>query len=162
MPLILDCYNVLHATMPPSLAGLDEAGLCRVLSRSRWAGEAVALVCDGLPKALRRIESPVSGVEIVYAGHGRSADDLIIAMIDADTAPRRLVVVSSDRQIQKAARRRRAIALSSDRFIATLAADGPLPRTGDAGGARPSDDKPDARHMDDDELARWLRTFDAE
>lgn len=120
MPLIIDCYNVLHATMPPMLAGLDEAGLCRALTRTPWARSPITVVADGRPKPLRATESPVAEVDLVFAGSHRSADDLIIHLIDAHSAPRRLTVVSSDRQIRAAARRRKARDLSSDDFIDRL------------------------------------------
>lgn len=127
MPLIVDCYNVLHATMPPMLAGLSEGGLCQALARTTWAtsgggggGGAITVVADGRPKPLGVTESPVAAVDLVYAGSHRSADDLIIDLIEADSAPRRLTVVSSDRVIRAAARRRRARDLSSDDFIDKL------------------------------------------
>jgi len=154
--LILDCYNVLHAVMPPSLAGLDEAGLCLALSRSRWLGERMTVVCDGLPKVLRQQESPVAAVEIVYAGRDKSADDVLIRMIDEGHSPRRLTVVSSDRQIQKAARRRRANALTSEEFIHILVSDGPMPARRQVTG----DEKPDADGFDETEIERWVREFD--
>src|SRR5687768_8879589 len=107
--------------MPPGLAGLDEAGLCRALARSAWASGRIMVVCDGAPKPHAR-DSPEPGVELLYAGRGVSADDRIEALIEADTAPRRLTVVSSDRAIQKAARRRRATAMGSNELIHVLAA----------------------------------------
>lgn len=127
MPLIVDCYNVLHATMPPMLAGLDEGGLCRALARTTWArgaygggGGGITVVADGRPKPLRAAESPVPEVDLVFAGSHRSADDLIIQLINQHSAPRRLTVVSSDRQIRAAARRRKARDLPSDDFIDKL------------------------------------------
>ena len=125
MPMILDCYNVLHTTMPPMLAGLSEGGLCRALGRTTWAAQGggsggITVVADGRPKPLGVAESPVDAVDLVYAGSHRSADDLIIDLIKAHSAPRRLTVVSSDRAIRAAARRRRARDWSSDEFIDKL------------------------------------------
>lgn len=121
MPLIIDCYNVLHTTMPPMLAGLGEAGLCHALARTTWATAGdITVVADGRPKPLGVTESPVAAVDLVYAGSHRSADDLIIDLINAQSAPRRLTVVSSDREIRAAARRRRARDMSSDDFIDKL------------------------------------------
>jgi len=134
MPLIVDCYNVLHATMPPMLAGLDEGGLCHALARTAWARSPITVVADGRPKPLRATESPVAAVDLVFAGSHRSADDLIIELINQHSAPRRLTVVSSDRVIRTAARRRKARDLASDDFIDKLChqlrqhAAGPPPR----------------------------------
>ena len=106
--------------MPPSLAGLDELTLCQLLAASPWGKERVAVVCDGNPKP-HPPASPVPQVQLIYSGPTQSADDVIIEMIDADTAPRRLYVVSDDRQIQKAARRRRANPIANAPFIRGLA-----------------------------------------
>ncbi|NBC10130.1 MAG: hypothetical protein GVY24_00145, partial [Planctomycetes bacterium] len=80
--LIIDCYNVLHTPMPPMLAGLDEAGLCRALARTRWVDRTggIVVVADGKPKPLPDDrsgavleQSPVAGVELWWSGPGRSA-----------------------------------------------------------------------------------------
>ncbi len=161
MPLIVDCYNVLHATMPPMLAGLNEASLCRALARTPWArgsGGSIVVVADGRPKPLGVTESPVASVDLIYAGshpgNFRSADDLIIDLIDAATAPRRLTVVSSDRQIRAAARRRRAKDMTSDAFVDRLC--GHL-RDHAAGPPPPS--RPAVEPLSADLVARWKRAF---
>lgn len=159
MPLIIDCYNVLHTTMPPMLAGLGEAGLCHALARTTWASAGgglggITVVADGRPKPLGVVESPVAVVDLVYAGSHRSADDLIIDLINAYSAPRRLTVVSSDRVIRAAARRRRARDMSSDDFIDKLChqlrkhAVGPPPVS-----------RPNVAPLPPELVHRWKRAF---
>lgn len=152
MPLIVDCYNVLHAEMPQRLAGLDENGLCRALAQSPWRGDRIVVVCDGSVKPHTPAVSPVEGVELVYSGPGRSADDVIIGLIDADSAPRSVTVVSSDRQIQKAARKRRCTVIASSRFVHLLAAG----FSGQGGGA--GENKP-AGTLTERETQQWLKRF---
>jgi uncharacterized protein len=153
MPLIVDCYNLLHADMPPLLAGLDEALLCRLLDVSRYRGGAMTVVCDGGPKPGLAERSPVESVELRYAGAGRSADAEIMAMIAADSAPRRLSVVSDDREIQKAARRRRAKVVGCAAMVAELArAAERLERQGGPG-AQPEPNVPDG------DVASWAKLF---
>ena len=161
--LLIDCYNLLHTAMPPALAGLDEDRLCRLLARgparSRGRDHAV-VVCDGVPKPGVPSESPVAGIELVYSGAGRTADDVIIERIDADSAPRRLVVVSTDHRIRRAARRR-ARAVTSDQFVGRLvellgargAASGPPPR---------GSDKPAVDRLSESDVQAWLEAFDVE
>ena len=120
MPLLVDCYNVLFTTMPPVLAGLDEARLCQLLGMSPWARGGVVVVCDGKPKPTSPDPDAVLPIELIYSGSSRSADDVIIEKIKSYTAPRRLTVVSNDRQIQKATHRRRCRVLSTERFIQSL------------------------------------------
>ncbi|MEO0586723.1 MAG: NYN domain-containing protein [Planctomycetota bacterium] len=150
--LLIDAYNVLHTTMPPVLAGLDEAGLCVALKRSAFRRHHAVVVCDGRVKPLGPESSPVDGVEIVYSGSSRSADDVIIDRIDASSTPRRLTVVSTDRQIRAAARRRRCRSLTSDAFIAAVAESldrtPPPPRNAKPGGP-----------LSDDQVRRWLDHF---
>ncbi|MEX2212781.1 MAG: NYN domain-containing protein [Phycisphaeraceae bacterium] len=151
MPLLIDCYNLLHAPMPPSLAGLDEDALCRLLAASPWAKERITIVCDGNPKP-HAPASPVPQVQLIYSGPQRTADDVIIDQINEDSAPRRLYVVSDDRQIQKAARRRRASPLANAPFIRGLASH------------RVQSPAPDAlgRHrpqLSEEQTKSWLEEF---
>ena len=120
MALIVDAYNVLHCThvLPHPYAMISATDLCQLLEQSRWAGRTIAVVCDGTQKPT---EADYEGdVELVYAGSGRDADSLIEKMIAESNAPRDLTVVSNDRRLQKAARRRRARAMTSERFLQLL------------------------------------------
>ena len=154
MALIVDCYNVLHVSMPPVLAGLDEGRLCEALSRSPWAESPITVVADGRPKPLRASESPAAGVELIFAGSHRSADELIIQQIRHDSAPRRLTVVSSDREIRAAARRRRARDLSSEDFVEKLARY--VQRRGIP---RPVSARPAVDPLPPELVQRWKRAF---
>ncbi|GAB4187333.1 MAG: hypothetical protein Kow00105_01960 [Phycisphaeraceae bacterium] len=154
MPLIIDCYNVLHAEKPKPLAGLGEAALCVLLSRSRWVASGVTVVCDGSPKPESPDTEAVDPVELIYSGASRSADEVIIELIDKNTAPRRLTVVSNDRTIQRAARRRRARVWSAEEFLQRLA------RVGQTKGNRPPE-KPGGT-MPEGHVQRWLEIFGIE
>lgn len=155
MPLLIDCYNVLHAEKPVSLAGLGEASLCGLLAQSPWARGGVTVVCDGRPKPHSPDPGAVGAVQLVFSGPGRSADDVIIELIQKDTSPRRLTVVSSDRTIRKAARRRRARDWSSEEFLSRLA----RAARGGSGGGATSPGKPGAEPMGDEQVERWLDWF---
>jgi len=124
MELLVDTYNVLHVTgaLPPELAGPDVPALADLLAQSRWRRNPVILVCDGTPPPGQQGYG-WSGVRVVYSGHQRSADDVIEQLIDASTAPRRLLVVSSDRRIQRAGRRRGCQILDSHTFLIRIAGD---------------------------------------
>ena len=155
MPLLVDCYNVLYASMPVNLAGLDETALCWRLSRSLWCGGRITVVCDGVVKPHGPARSPVDAVDLIYSGPDRTADDVIMAMIDVESAPRRLEVVSSDRQIQKAARRRRCRVLDSVEFIHRLARS-----RGGKNRAAPRTTEGDiTAPLDEREVAHWLKQF---
>jgi predicted RNA-binding protein with PIN domain len=160
MPLIVDCYNLLHADMPPALAGLDEGRLCRLLAMSRHRGAAMTVVCDGGVKPRLAEHSPVDAVELRYAGVGRSADEVIMAMIAADSGPRRLVVVTDDREIQKAARRRRAKVLPCAAMVAELARVAErLERPGGQGAGQGGGDAKPTLGADAADVESWAKLF---
>lgn len=127
--LLVDTYNVLYAgaVLPRDLAGLELQDLADLLATSRYGAEPTTLVCDGKrprPDSGSAVRSEkVRSIIVLYSGASKSADDLIEELIARSTAPRRLKVVSSDRRIQAAARRRRALVLGSEAFLRQLGAD---------------------------------------
>jgi hypothetical protein len=145
--LLIDTSNVLHAigVLPEHLATLDVPGLARLISTSRYGKRRAVLVCDGLgprggggsvgggdgwPEATNTAPSgrEVAGLDVVYAGAGQEADDVIELLLARDSAPRRLLVVSTDRRLARAARRRRAQSMTSDAFLRHLASDVAKPK----------------------------------
>ncbi|MFA7236357.1 MAG: NYN domain-containing protein [Phycisphaeraceae bacterium] len=120
MALIIDAYNVLHCThvLPDWCAIHCPAHLCLALESSRFAHQRCVVVCDGAPKPL---DIEYTGpVELRYSGHASDADTVIEQLIDADHSPRRLIVVSNDRRLMTAARRRRARSMTSEAFLHLL------------------------------------------
>jgi len=176
MPLIVDAYNVLHVTgiLPPDLAGLDLAGLARLIERSSVGRQRVTLVCDGLPpvpqdsaagsrpgSGVRPLESADdpphdvltilddSPIEVRYAGRQRSADDLMAELIQQDSAPRRLTVVSSDREILATAKARKCPTMTSEQFLERLALDASRARRDPRSDAKPTTGKLPDELMDE-------------
>lgn len=125
--LLVDTYNVLHVTgvLPPELAGLDVPGLVRLIGRSRYAERATTLVCDG--GSSRDSGVRMGRVSILFSGTEREADDLLEVLIDRYAPGAALTVVSSDKRVRKAARKRRAESLDSERFLQQLARDARAP-----------------------------------
>lgn len=158
MPVLIDAYNVLHVTgvLPPERAGIGLAELVGLLRTSRYAKEELVVVCDGTPGDEPRPREAGS-VEIVYSGRGRTADDLIIERIERTTAPRRLLVVSSDQEIVRAARRRRSRPVASAEFLQLLLADA------DAAEHAPREAyRPPPGPLDDRQVQLWRRIFDVD
>jgi hypothetical protein len=60
-----------------------------------------------------------ANLEILYSLY-RSADELLLERIAANTAPRRLVVVSTDHEIRKAAKHRDCQTVTSEEFVPLL------------------------------------------
>jgi uncharacterized protein len=59
-------------------------------------------------------------LSVRFAAHYESADELIEELILADSSPRRLTVVSSDHRLHRAARRRHARPIDSDRWYSDM------------------------------------------
>ena len=55
-------------------------------------------------------------IHVTYSGTGTSADSVLTEILETDSAARRLLVVSSDHEIVRAARRRRARSMGSEEF----------------------------------------------
>jgi predicted RNA-binding protein with PIN domain len=129
MPLLIDGYNLLHASGilgrgrgRGALARSREA-LLNVLAESLPAGEiprtVVVFDAHDPPWGLSR-QADHRGLTIYFASRHADADTMIEELINAHSAPRKLVVVSSDHRVQRAAKRRRATAIDSDRWFGEL------------------------------------------
>ena len=100
MPLLVDGYNLLRWVQQhvEACETLDEAGLCQVLSQ--YVGhvrDRAHVYFDGLGPPDKSTLGGIADVEVYFSGQDYTADDLIEEKIADSTAPRRLVVVSSDR-----------------------------------------------------------------
>ncbi len=129
MPLLIDGYNLLHATGIIG-RGVGPGGLERSrLALLNFLAESIApeelphttVVFDAHNAPWGVAKSVIHrGITVRFASQYEEADDLIEELIGAHTSPRRLVVVSSDHRIQHAARRRKAQATDSDVWYAEL------------------------------------------
>jgi len=127
------------------------AGLVRLLARLVELGQKVHVVFDGPPRDSEQIDS--AGVQVSYSGR-RAADELLAELIAADSGPRELVVVSSDREVRRAARRRRCYTRTSESFAKTLLAASR--RTGRSA----SDEPPEKTEgLSAEQTNKWLREF---
>lgn len=130
MRLLVDGNNLMFALLE-HLEGAGRATVCKLLGD--WAertGAPSAVVFDGpAPDSPLAQQLGDPRIEVYYSGR-RKADDLIIELIHANTAPRRLTVVSTDREIREAARRRRCRSVRSEDFAMDLTAP-PPPKTPD-------------------------------
>ncbi len=157
MAIIVDGYNVLHASrwLASEWKGVDRGELCRLLGRlARHSGEKITVVFDAVPSEpeLGRAEAP--GVEVIYSGHGRTADEVIIQKLNASSGPRELTVVSSDREIKSAARRRGCKVRSAGEFIKTSARE--LGRAQNKQNREPTEKE---KGLSRSETDKWLSEF---
>jgi predicted RNA-binding protein with PIN domain len=129
MSLIIDGYNLLNVVgilgRGVGPGGLERArlALLNFLAESLEAKEIgkTIVVFDsreapwGLPRSVLH-----RGLAVQFASKYPDADCLIEELIEKESAPRQLTVVSSDHRLQRAAKRRRARAADSDVWYAEL------------------------------------------
>lgn len=144
---IVDGYNLLHA------AGLGRerygpgdlerarirllAFLARHLSPAERERTTVVFDAAGAPPgiAAQNASAPhvASDLEVVFAPAGGDADAWIERLLLRHSSPRQVVVVSSDRRLRDAARRRRSQSETSEDFVKRMA----VRNTGRSTAARP-------------------------
>jgi len=150
---LIDGNNVMHALAAVGIDA-DRAELTRLLERLASQGGRVHVVYDG-PSPQAEKTAPGTTVAVSYSGK-RSADELMERLIAADTAPRRLYVVSTDYRIRRAARRRRCRIVTSEEFALTLS------RAGRAKAPRRDEPIEKQTGLMPDSAREWLKEFGLE
>ena len=119
MPIVIDGYNLLHSIRKTSEDSeqISDVWLCRIINEYlKLAGEKGEIVFDGTGPRDKSPFENISNLEVFFAGPGADADTLIESKIKASTAPKRLLIISSDRRIRSAAHSRRATAVKALTF----------------------------------------------
>jgi predicted RNA-binding protein with PIN domain len=129
MFLIIDGYNLLNAVgivgsgIGPGTLQRSRLALLNFLAESLEPEEipqaTVVFDAQNPPPGLPRVVQH-GGLTVHFASQYEDADTLIEELIRAESSPRRLTVVSSDHRLQRAARRRKATAIDSDRWYAEV------------------------------------------
>ncbi|WP_376793341.1 NYN domain-containing protein [Thermoflexus sp.] len=154
MPFLIDGHNLIGAMPDLHLEDPDdEARLAERLQRlAMRTGRRITVIFDrrapGGPSSFSR-----GVVTVRFAPSGTTADELLIQQIQAERNPRGLIVVSSDRRVQEAARRRGAAVWSAAEFLAYMQRA--------LGGRKPpegiEEEKPEG--VNESELKDWLELF---
>lgn len=162
MALLIDGYNLLHASgilapgAGPATLERSRGAMLDFLAESLDAAlvARTIVVFDAGVSASGRVRAAAHrGIQVRFSAGKADADDLIEELIRADSAPRRLTVVSSDHRIQRAAHRRKARAIDSDKWFAgVLRSRGELPDEPEPRGAS-------SRGLMAGEVQYWLKRF---
>ena len=123
MPVLIDGYNLLRAVQKIiESETLTEPRLCRLLSDYfGLTGQKGQIVFDGTGERNKTAFENFSYLEVVFSGGQSDADTVIEEKITANSAPRDLLVVSSDRRLRASARKRKSQAIKSEEFWQVLA-----------------------------------------
>ncbi len=129
MSLVVDGYNLLFTAgmelrhLGPGTLERARHALLRFLAESLTMKERQETVVvfdakEAPPGA--EAERWHDGIRVLFAREYDEADELIEELIYSDSVPHRLVLVTSDLRLQRAARRRRAQVVSSDDWLDAL------------------------------------------
>ena len=156
MPYLIDGNNLMPA-LEEAGPEVGRAGLCRLLQPLLKQGQAVHVVFDGsVPPAGMATQIEQTGVKVTYSGE-RTADEVILKWIAQDSAPKLLTVVSTDKEIRRAAERRRCKSVTSQEFALKLIHIDDArqrPKT-----PRSPESKGKQKGLSDQETRRWLKEF---
>lgn len=117
--IIIDGHNLLHSVIKTGQDSepISDVQLCHIISKYLMAirdnGE---IVFDGTGPRDKTQFDNISNLEVFFAGLSNDADTIIETKLRANTAPKRLSIVSSDRRLRDSARARKAIAVKSEAF----------------------------------------------
>jgi len=118
MPVVIDGYNLFRMVQKTeSFASLTDYQLCCLISAYlETIKDHGQIVFDGIGPPDREKFFHFVNLGVVYSGRSIEADDVIEEHVLASTAPKRLSVISSDRRIRAAGKKRKCIVLKSDEF----------------------------------------------
>jgi len=152
VPFLIDGHNLIGQIPGMSLADPhDEARLVERLKSymARHSKRCVVVFDAGLPGGPSR-QLSTSSVQVIFAHGGTTADAILLERIREIKDPGSWTVISADRAITEAARRRRMRIIPPAEFAQGL--EGPYV---------PDDDNPNPR-LTPDEIDEWLRMFGGE
>jgi len=152
---IVDGYNLLRIIeRTEGWESTSDAALCTMLSQFlRAVGATGQVVFDGIGPPDKKPFENFSNMEVIFSGRSCDADSVILNKISLDSAPKSLLIVSSDRELQAAAKKRKAPFVKSQVFFAQMLAE--------LGKKRKPPQEPPAKRtgITDGETEEWLKTF---
>jgi uncharacterized protein len=163
MALLIDGYNLLHVTdIFGSAVGSETtlhatrqallAFLAAAIEAKTRRETTIVFDAAGAPPGLPSTMSH-EDMSIQFARRHSSADELIEEFIETFHAPRSLIVVSSDHRVQRAARRRGAAYVDSERWYTDIKSSRHLSSRGAQPSAKP------LVPLSPDQVEYWLTEF---
>jgi uncharacterized protein len=165
--LLIDGYNLMHfaglARTKYGPGGFERARdrFLKLLQQGLTAEEraCTTVVFDAQHAPYpNRTARHLRGMTVLFSPPGQEADDTIEELVRAHSAPRKLIVISSDRRLQRSAGLRKAAWIDADGFLEELDRRQAAERTEAAPAHAPPSARTD-RELSAAELDEWLDVF---
>ena len=156
MPFIIDGYNLLHfiRKSDEDFESITDVALCHILDKFlKLVRDSGQLVFDGIGTPDKTGFDNMTNIEVIFSGRDIEADTVIENKISANTAPKRLNVVSSDRRLRRAARSRKAIPVKCDVFWRNVQKQFSRKKS-------PAEPRQKRQGLTEAETKQWLEYFD--
>ncbi len=120
--LIIDGYNLLWAAQKQTPESkIDDLYLCHIISQYlRLLNRPGQIIFDGIGPPDKSPFGRISNLEVIFSGQNTDADTLIENKIISDSASKRLMIVSSDLRVKKAAQRAKSVSVKSEKFYSEM------------------------------------------
>ncbi len=153
MPYLIDGYNLLWRIHNGG-ESVSDIQLCRAIDRyldiQRQRG---TMVFDGIGPPDKSDFFSLDSLSVQFVGEHTDADSVIEYQIEQSTAPKLLNVVSSDRRVRDAAKRRKAGVILSEQFWSMVKV------ALSKGSRRESPPGGKIMGISDAETERWMKEF---
>jgi hypothetical protein len=155
MLFIFDGYNLLRQV--EKMEGwekLTDSGMCMMISQYlRRVNATGEVVFDGIGPPEKGPFENLPRLEVIFSGRRSDADSIILDKISLNSAPKNLFLVSSDRELQAAAKKRKAGFAKSQVFFAIMVDELDKKR-------KPPQEPPQKRSgITEGETDEWMKTF---
>jgi predicted RNA-binding protein with PIN domain len=153
MKWLIDGHNLIGQMPGLSLSDPDDENkLLEYLRQYRArTGHTLTVVFDAGPDYHVAEKRQQGGITVQYAPHGQTADRIIIGRLRRVKNPQEVMVVTSDRAVQQAARQVRVRVISAEEFAQQLVH--PISDSGEEEGAQAD------VHLSEEEIKAWLALF---
>ncbi len=109
--LVIDGYNLLRAiqNLTEHSSNITDVQLCQIVDEYLYRiKKRGSIVFDGVGPREKEAFNNLRNLEVVFSGTSHEADDVIEKLVRQSSAPKMLTVVSNDRRIKAAAKKRKA------------------------------------------------------
>ena len=159
MTFIVDGHNLIGQMTDLALDDPEdeEKLLRRLLRYQARTGRKIVVVFDPGSGFQLSTKQTVGAVEVVCAGTGTTADEVIVQRVQSFENPRNVTVVTSDREVQNAAAQAGALVVDAAAFVKEMR-QGSRRRPRRKKRSTATADRT-ARPLPDSEVREWLQIF---